>query len=130
MKMKKRILCVEDDADARDLILSILKDYDYEIIFAVGLEDALHKARAKKFDLYLVDYYLPDGLGMEFILAVNSHRETPTIIVTGATSLNEPQADRFGAYGLIKKNSPSFVEDLRDEVNQLLASTESVCENL
>ena len=119
--MKKRILCVEDDADACELIKSILKNDDYEFTCASGLEEAVRKARAKKFDLYLVDYYLPDGLGLEFILSVNSDRKTPTIIVTGATSLSEPQADRFGAYGLIKKNSPSFVKDLRNQVSQLLA---------
>ena len=125
--MKKRILCVEDDADACQLVTSILKDDGYEITCAASLEEAIHKAKAQKFDLYLVDYYLPDGLGSEFILSVNSDRETPTIIVTGAASLSEPKADRFGAYGLIKKGSPTFVNDLKNEVGQLLAPTDSVC---
>jgi len=121
--MKKRILCVEDDADHYDLILSILKEYDYEVIVAVSFEDALKKAKAEKFDLYLVDYFLPDGLGLEFILTVKSFTETPSLIVTGATSLSEPQAERFGAYGLIKKNSPTFVKDLSNRVSQYFALT-------
>jgi two-component system response regulator HydG len=123
--MKKRILCVEDDADGCDLICSILKEYDFEVICADSFENALQKAKAEKFDLYLVDYYLPDELGSEFVLSARTFGETPSLIVTGAASLNEPQAERFGAYGLIKKNSPSFVEDLRNYVSQLLVSTDS-----
>jgi CheY-like chemotaxis protein len=130
--MKKRILCVEDDADGCDLICSILKEYDYEIVFAVSFKEALQKAKAEKFDLYLVDYYLPDALGSEFVLSARIFNETPSLIVTGAASLSEPQAERFGATGLIKKNSPSFVEDLRNQVSKILSLTDSnsFCETL
>jgi two-component system response regulator HydG len=116
----KRILYVEDDADAFDLILSILKNWDYEITIAHSFEDAMQKIKTEKFDLFLVDYFLPDALGTEFILAAKGLSDTPSLIVTGATSMSESPVDRFGAYGLIRKGSPSFIKDLRDDVEYIL----------
>ena len=117
--MKKRVLCIEDHHETYNLISAILDDYD--VIAARDLRDALQKATAEKFDLYLVDYYLPDGLALEFILYVKGQNaETPILIVTGSSAVIESQAERFGANGIIKKASVSFVEDLRNQVGQLL----------
>jgi DNA-binding response OmpR family regulator len=116
--MKKRVLCIEDHADTSKLISAILDDY--EVVSANSLEDAERKVAAEKFDLYLVDYYLPDGLGLEFILGVKSlNGETPILMVTGSP-VEESQAESLGADGIIKKGTVSFVDNLRNQVSQLL----------
>jgi len=121
--MKKRVLCIEDNVDTVNLISTILEDY--EVVPASSLEDAERKAAAGKFDLYLVDYYLTDGLGLEFILSVKSlNGDTPILFVTGAP-IDVSRVERLGAVGIIQKASMSFVEDLRNQVSQLLASTDS-----
>jgi DNA-binding response OmpR family regulator len=121
--MKKRVLCIEDHTDTNKLISVILEDY--EVISADSLEDARRKAAAEKFDLYLVDYYLPDGLGLEFILEVKSlNGETPILFVTGSP-IDESQAERLGAVGIVQKGDEAFVENLRNQVTQLFASTDS-----
>ena len=121
--MKKRILCIEDNADTVRLISVILEDY--EVVSAPSLDDALRKTAAGKFDLYLVDYYLPDGLGLEFILKDKRlDGETPILIVTGSP-VEESKAESLGAVGIIKKASMSFVDDLRVQVRQILASADS-----
>jgi DNA-binding response OmpR family regulator len=120
--MKKRVLCIEDNADTFELISVILEDY--EVVSADSLEDARRKLAAGKFDLYLVDYYLPDGLGLEFILKDKRlNGDTPILIVT-ASPVEESKAESLGAVGIIKKASMSFVDDLRNQVRQILASTE------
>ena len=120
--MKKRVLCIEDNADTVELISEILKDY--EVVPAKNLQDAERKAAAGKFDLYLVDYYLTDGLGLEFILKVKSlDSQTPILIVTGSP-VEESKAESLGAVGIINKASMSFVDDLRNQVSQILATAE------
>jgi len=119
--MKKRVLCMEDHTHTCKLIAAILRDYYYEVICTHSLEDAVQKASAEKFDLYLVDYFLSDGLGLEFILEVKRfNSETPILIVTGAPSLTESKAESLGARGIIKKDSPTFNNDLINQVSQLL----------
>ena len=58
---KKKILCVEDHADLCELITLDLPEY--EVIGVYSKADALNKATGDQFDLYLLDYHLPDGTG-------------------------------------------------------------------
>jgi len=116
--MKKRVLWIESDFGNCNLIADIL--HDYEVKCAYCLEDALRYTAAGEFDLYLVDYFLPDGLGLEFILYLKSlNIETPILLVTGSP-ISETQAARLGAKGIIRQNSNLFVEDLRNQVGQYL----------
>ncbi len=116
---KKRILCVEDHPDTCELISVILKKY--KVVSAYSMEDALRQATLEKFDLYLLDYHLPDGTGLELSLLIkNFDTKTPILFVTGTSSMTEPQAKKIGAQGLIKKGSKNFVEDLENKVDRLL----------
>ena len=105
---KKRILCVEDHQDTCELISTIL--INYEVISAYSIEDALRLATLEKFSLYLLDYHLPDGTGLELSLLIkNFDTETPILFVTGTSSMTEAQALKIGAQGLIQKGSNSFL---------------------
>lgn len=86
------------------------------------MAEALLLATKEKFNLYLLDYHLPDGNGMELCLLIkNFDTETPMLFVTGTSSMNEKQALTIGAQGLVRKNKDSFVEDLEKKVAELLA---------
>ena len=116
---KKRILCVEDHQDTHDLISIVLNKY--KLISAYSMEDALRLATLEKISLYLLDYHLPDGTGLELSLLIkNFDTETPILFVTGTSSMTETQALKIGTQGVIKKGSHNFVKDLKDKVEQLL----------
>jgi DNA-binding response OmpR family regulator len=52
------------------LISQVLKDY--EVTGAHSMDDALKKVTDERFDLYLLDYHLPDGTGLELCLRIRS----------------------------------------------------------
>jgi DNA-binding response OmpR family regulator len=86
------------------------------------MADGLLHATKDKFDIYLLDYHLPDGNGMELCLLIkNFDTETPILFVTGTSSMNEKQALKIGAQGLIKNTSNNFIDELREKVTELLA---------
>jgi CheY-like chemotaxis protein len=104
---KKQILCVDDNCDTCDLITVILKDYD--VTSAFSMADAVKQATAKKFVLYLLDYHLPDGTGLELCLMLRAFdKETPILFATASSSITEAQVITAGAQGLVKKASSSF----------------------
>lgn len=118
-KTKKRILCVEDHPDICELISIILKKY--ECTSANSKVNALRLATKEKFDLYLLDYHLPDGNGIELCLLIkNFDTETPILFLTGTSSMTEKQALKIGAQGLIKNTSDNFIGQLQKKVSELL----------
>jgi two-component system response regulator HydG len=118
---KKRILCVDDHHDMCELVGTILTKH--EVTNAHSMEDALRQATLEKFDLFLLDYHLPDGTGIELCLLIkNFDTETPILFVTGTSSMTKAQALTIGAQGLIKKASAKFVHDLEKEVDEPLSN--------
>jgi two-component system, OmpR family, response regulator ResD len=115
---KKRILCVDDHHDMCELVSTVLKKY--EVSNAHSMEDALRQATLEQFNLFLLDYHLPDGTGIELCLLIkNFDTETPILFVTGTSSMTKAQAETVGAQGLIKKGSAKFVEELEKKVDEL-----------
>jgi CheY-like chemotaxis protein len=116
---KKQILCVDDHSDTCELVTLILKDY--EVTSAASMADAIKRATAEKFDLYILDYHLPDGTGLELCLMLRAFdRDTPMLFATASSSITEAQVVTAGAQGLIRKTSKSFPTDLPARVAELL----------
>jgi len=113
---KKRILCVEDHSDICELITTVLSDY--EVIGSYSKADALVRATTESFDLYLIDYHLPDGTGIELCLLIRSFdRDTPIFFCTGTSSINTTTIETAGAQQLIKKGAeliPSLKKAVSD----------------
>lgn len=59
----KRILCVEDDPDACELLRISLGGEGYQVVTAASSAEALVKVTTEHFDLYLFDVYLSDADG-------------------------------------------------------------------
>jgi CheY-like chemotaxis protein len=115
---KKRILCVDDHSDNCELISIILKDC--EVTSAYSMADALKRATAERFDLYLLDYHLPDGTGLELCLMLRAFdRDTPILFATASSSLTESQVRTVGAQGLVKTGL-GLADDLTAKVSRLL----------
>ncbi len=80
--VKDRILIIEDDKSILNLLKTVLKANDYEVIIAgTGSEaDSIISSRCP--DLILLDLGLPDMDGIAVLRFVRSWSETPVIIVS------------------------------------------------
>lgn len=83
---KKKILIIEDDADARLALNVRLKANGYDTFFAVDGVSAISEARKSSPDLVLLDLGLPAGDGytvMERFRNLPEMALTPLVVVSG-----------------------------------------------
>jgi len=82
--MRRRILCIEDDADTCELLAAWLGLYNCQVTSAPTMTRGVELAQQETFDLYLIDSRLPDGTGVEVcnrIRTFDSH--TPILFWSG-----------------------------------------------
>lgn len=109
---------MDDHSDICELAGTLLSDY--EVSSAYSMADAIKQATAGKFDLYLLDYHLPDGTGLELCLMLRTFDPiTPILFATGTSSITETQVITAGAQGLIRKDA-AYTDNLVNRVSQLL----------
>lgn len=85
MTEKKRILCIEDEAEMIDLTRLVLEREGYQVFGAVGGRHGLELIRQEKPDLILLDLMMPDVDGWEVYRQMKADKELahiPVIIVT------------------------------------------------
>jgi PAS domain S-box-containing protein len=91
-----RVLVVEDDADSRTLLSSILTYAGAEICAAGGVQEALDIARERPVDALVSDIGMPERDGYDLIDAFRalspSHRAVPAIAVTALASREDEAA--------------------------------------
>jgi DNA-binding NtrC family response regulator len=105
MKDKPSILIVEDDANIRETLSSILRQKGYNTDTAkTGLE-AIQKSEARFFDLALLDIKLPDMEGTKLLTMMHDNLpKMVKIMVTGYPSLeNAVEALNHGADAYVIK---------------------------
>lgn len=91
---KQRILYVEDHEDTREMVKIILGKTEFDVITAASIEDGVRLAHDQHFDLYLLDLWLPDGIGLELARAIREvDNETPIVFFSAAAY----ETDRFEA---------------------------------
>jgi CheY-like chemotaxis protein/nitrogen-specific signal transduction histidine kinase len=80
-----RILAVDDDPAALDLIEAALRPEGFEVVRATGGREAIDRATAERFDLVVCDLLMPDVDGFDVVSALKSDsstREVPILILT------------------------------------------------
>lgn len=110
--MTKKILIIDDDADMRLYISSILEARGYTIKTVETGCEALAAMRAEFFDLVVMDILLPDTNGLDLCLKVKDLNlgQMPVILVSSVTDKNIVEHGlRTGADAYIAK-PPSPVE--------------------
>ena len=114
-----RVLVVDDNATARQILKGMLASFDFKVSLAANGEEglkALEKA-SKAHDLVLMDWKMPGINGVEIARRIKNHRglaNIPTIIMVTAYGRDEimHQADQIGLESfLIKPVSPSVLFD-------------------
>jgi DNA-binding response OmpR family regulator len=120
MPLKARILCTEDDADTRDLIRLLLELDGFEVICAENAAQAISFARTRKFDLYLLDNWMPELAGDILCRKLREFDSTTPILFYSGAAYESDKAGAMaaGAQGyLIKPGEPN---ELRSEILKLI----------
>ena len=89
------ILVIDDSLTTRMLEQSILESAGYEVDVAVSAEEALDKARARRYGLFIVDVEMPGMDGFEFVRVTRAEprlSSTPAILVTSRERAGGPRA--------------------------------------
>jgi len=76
------ILIVEDDAETRHQVASLLEHHDYRVTEAADAEAALAEFAATKPDLILLDLGLPDRDGLVVVEHVRAAGTTPILVLS------------------------------------------------
>ena len=99
---KQRILCVEDHQGTSELITELLEAY--AVTAARDLSDGMRLAQSERFDLYLCDYHLPEGTGLELCELIRTFdEETPVLLCSVLDSVTEQAVLAAGGQGFLKK---------------------------
>ena len=116
----RRILCVEDDPDARGLLEFVLTDAGYEVVCAERSEQVLALTRNETFDLYILDNWLPDLSGEELCRTIRTYDPTTPILFHSGAAFNsdKERALSVGAQGYLVK--PASPDKILSEVARLL----------
>lgn len=122
--VRHAILVVDDSLTTRMLEQSILESAGYEVELATSGEQGLEKARARRYDLILVDVEMPGMDGFTFVERVRADpelRHTPAVLVTSRASTDDIARGRAaGASAHIAKGEFDQL-DFLDKIRRLIA---------
>jgi DNA-binding response OmpR family regulator len=121
-RTKGRILCVDDDADTREMMTALLGVAGYEVHAANGVAEGMASAKSGKFDLIILDWFFQDGTGIELCKMIRtSHVGVPILFYSGMAHSGEADdALRAGAQAFLVK--PVNFDDLLQNVSHLVGN--------
>ena len=117
----RRVLVVEDDDSARDLIRRALEDEGWEVDEAENGRVALERLAEREPALVLLDLMMPEMDGFEFLETLREgeqHSAVPVVVIT-AKELTEEDHQRLngGVERIVQKGSHDrFLREVRDLV--------------
>ena len=119
------VLVVDDEADIRALIQDILGDEGYGVTVAADAAEARAARADKKFDLVLLDIWMPDTDGITLLRewSEGGDLNCPVVIMSGHGSVDTAvEATRLGAFDFVEK--PLSLAKLLRTVEAALSSAE------
>jgi DNA-binding NtrC family response regulator len=127
MRSKKSILLVEDDQSIGLALQIRLKAVGYNVVPAVGFEQAIELYLANELDIAVVDVNLPDGNGIDLLVRfkeLGPRAPIPTIIMTASNA--KGIADKAISQGAVRFLSKPFRSvELIQALNLALTSESS-----
>lgn len=117
------VLVVDDEADIRGLIQEILSDEGYAVTVAASAAEARIANERNKFDLVLLDIWMPDTDGITLLREWSEQGEPrcPVVIMSGHGTVDTAvEATRLGAFDFVEK--PLSIAKLLRTVERSLES--------
>jgi len=100
------VLVVDDEIDIRDLIRDILTDEGYGVTCAANAKEARAARAERRFDLILLDIWMPDTDGITLLREWSDAGELncPVVIMSGHGTVDTAvEATRLGAFDFVEK---------------------------
>jgi DNA-binding NtrC family response regulator len=99
------ILVVDDDVAVCRIVHRMLSDEQYAVQAAHSVADALEAVEQKSFDVYVLDFKLPDGSGLDVAERIRSKwGATPIILMSGYNpSAVALKAEKLGISEFLEK---------------------------
>ena len=126
----KRILVIDDEADIRESLDTLLSLDGYLVDMAENGTEGLRKAETGNYDLILLDLMMPDRTGMEVLKEIRERdKETPIFMITAYGSVEVAvSALKAGANDYFSK--PWDNEKLLIEIDRMIAHSRLERENV
>ena len=120
MKLKNKILVVDDDTALAEMCIRLLNSYGYDAEAAYSGEDALTKARNSDYSIVISDLNMPGMNGLELLKKIKLlDNRIDVVIMTGyGTDNHAIEAMNLGATDFIAK--PFERDELALIVNKIL----------
>ena len=118
------VLVVDDEADIRASIQDILGDEGYQVTVAADASEARNAHKNRKFDLILLDIWMPDTDGITLLRewSDKGYLNCPVVIMSGHGTVDTAvEATRLGAFDFVEK--PLSLAKLLRTVEAALNST-------
>jgi DNA-binding response OmpR family regulator len=114
MSERKRVLCVDDNQDNREMLAMFLNTSNLEAVAAADHSEATQAIEKEEFDLYIIDSALPGASGLGLCQKIRSkYPEAPIIVYSGISTKEDQKAGlRMGANAYVVK----------PEIDQLVAT--------
>ena len=110
-----RVLYIEDNHDSFEMVKVMLGLANIEVSAASSVGEAIARARAERFDLYLLDSGLPDGNGLSLCRTLRAtFPSIPVVFYSGHARPEEIKMGmEAGAHGyIIKPHSDKLADTI------------------
>jgi two-component system, OmpR family, response regulator MprA len=121
MDQPGRILIVDDDLEARELLHELLVDEGYAVEMASDGASALAKLNGFAADLVVTDYEMPGMSGIELIRVLQARNPgQPTLLVTARSACELPRGGEELGGPVVCMQKPLDLDDLMLIVHRLI----------
>jgi DNA-binding NtrC family response regulator len=105
MEKGHKVMLIDDDTGMRELLYNILTKKGYEVVSAIGGEQAFQLMTKSKPDLIILDFEMPGMNGLTFLKRLRSFDVAmPVIMLTGwGEELLESEAKKLCVYDFLRK---------------------------
>lgn len=118
-----RILVVDDEAQMRAALKSVLARHEHDVLLADSVQGGFEESVAGLPDLVVLDLGLPDGDGIELVSRIRSWSSVPILVLSADTDPRRVvTALQLGADDFLGK--PFGVEELVARIGSLLRRAE------
>jgi CheY-like chemotaxis protein len=115
---KDRILCVDDDADTCEILITLLV-YKYVVKGIKDAQEAMEIVERETFDLYIIDSCLPGHSDNQLCRQIRTAAPDAPIIVYSASVYNADRKAALEAGATVFIAKP-YIDKLLEAVNHIL----------
>jgi CheY-like chemotaxis protein len=125
LKRRYRILVVDDDSEAREVVEAVLIEAGYAVEVAADGFQAVAKLQATLPDLVLTDLMMPGMHGVDLAQWIRTYRTgLPVVVITGRETYGlRTDAEAYGAIACLVK--PVNLEELLWTIDRALIQSEA-----